>query len=282
MNSIFLPKEINKSDGSPVCYDVQSGIMKTDIHWHSCAEIIHMVKGSALIFSNEKWEMLNEGDTVFLPPGHLHCCHCTDERTKRTVIGMEEGAIPYLGNDHDAALNPFHSENVKNMLIFKSSENFIKLFAFFEKKNDDRGVSSKLDALIKIQQIYCEMLKIWESAGTVHINSKKSPIVLGLENIMKTRFSESLDAVKVARELNISYSYMANVLHRELNSNFGDLLLKERIEASKKLLLTTEMSITDIALETGFTDSSYFIKKFRIYTGTTPHNYRVTNLRIIK
>ena len=72
---------------------------------------------------------------------------------------------------------------------------------------------------------------------------------------------------------------MATLLSREVGTSFVELLLSERINAAKKLLLTTDMSITDIALDTGFSDSSYFIKKFRRSTGITPYKYRIENLK---
>ena len=280
MNSIFLPKEINKSDGSPVCYDIQSVPIKTEIHWHSCAEIIHMKKGEALIFLNELWTTLGEGETVFLPPGHLHCCHCTDKNAKRVVIGLEKELIPSLGKEHELALSPFTGDEIKEHLTVPKNEQLNSLFELLENRNSSHKMHDRLTAMIIIQSIYCELLKFWENVGVFRETNKKSSIVRQVERIIESRFSESLEANEVAMELNISYSYLSTLLRRELNTNFGDLLLKARIDASKKLLLTTNMSITDIALESGFTDSSYFIKKFRTYTGTTPHKYRISNLNV--
>lgn len=47
-----------------------------------------------------------------------------------------------------------------------------------------------------------------------------------------------------------------------------------RIERACEQLLSTEMSITDIGLNCGFNEISYFIKTFRKAIGTTPHQYR--------
>ena len=43
---------------------------------------------------------------------------------------------------------------------------------------------------------------------------------------------------------------------------------------AKSLLTTTDMRITDIALETGFYDHAHFIRSFRAATGQTPAIYR--------
>ena len=47
-----------------------------------------------------------------------------------------------------------------------------------------------------------------------------------------------------------------------------------RLEQSKGLLLHTDLSITEIALRTGFNSTSYFIKKFQEANDCSPHKYR--------
>ena len=43
---------------------------------------------------------------------------------------------------------------------------------------------------------------------------------------------------------------------------------------AKKLLTTTDISINEISLKTGFNDYFYFLKTFKKYTGHTPSEYR--------
>ena len=47
-----------------------------------------------------------------------------------------------------------------------------------------------------------------------------------------------------------------------------------RIEKAKPLLLHSDSSVTEIALEVGFNNTSYFIKKFQQATGMSPHKFR--------
>ena len=277
MNKNLLPKILKRNGGAGFCLDLQRESVSTEIHWHDCAEIIHVMKGETLLFSNEKWETLSEGDTVFLPPGHLHCCRCGSEAAERVVIGLAENFIPDSGKEHAAALAPFHSERIHSWLIFRGGDALSGLFSGFYCEESGASAAAGLDTAIRIQRIYCEMLRMWESLGMIGAGYRRHPIVSKIEGIIRERFSEALTAGEVAARLNISYSYMAALLRKELHVSFGGLLLKERIAAAKKLLLATDMSITEIALETGFTDSSYFIKKFRAAAGMTPHKYRRIN-----
>ena len=47
-----------------------------------------------------------------------------------------------------------------------------------------------------------------------------------------------------------------------------------KLEDAKKLLSETDLSITEIALDTGFNDVSYFIKLFKKQFGISPLKYR--------
>lgn len=53
-----------------------------------------------------------------------------------------------------------------------------------------------------------------------------------------------------------------------------EYLIKYRLNQSKKLLLETDMTITDICQQCGFSDSAYFGKVFRRSFGITPGEYR--------
>jgi AraC-like DNA-binding protein len=47
-----------------------------------------------------------------------------------------------------------------------------------------------------------------------------------------------------------------------------------RIEKAKKLLEKAELIISDVASDSGFNDTSSFIKQFKKITGMTPAGYR--------
>lgn len=53
-----------------------------------------------------------------------------------------------------------------------------------------------------------------------------------------------------------------------------EFLIRRRLESAQRLLRDTDRSITDIALEAGFSDSNYMARQFRRLTGMTPSRYR--------
>ena len=53
-----------------------------------------------------------------------------------------------------------------------------------------------------------------------------------------------------------------------------DYLVAYRVEKASRKLLSTDMSVTDIAFAAGFNDLSYFIKTFKKLKGKTPADFR--------
>ena len=81
------------------------------------------------------------------------------------------------------------------------------------------------------------------------------------------------DAAAVA---GMSNSHYSREFGRCVGRSFRDYLLLTRINAAEKLLLLTDMSVTEIALASGFATSSHFIERFKRLRGMTPSKYRQT------
>ena len=89
-----------------------------------------------------------------------------------------------------------------------------------------------------------------------------------------THYAEPLHIADVAGKLHLSPDYFGVLFRRIVGENFNTYLMRIRIEESKLLLLSTNDSLTDIAIATGFSDQSYFCKVFKKHTGITPGKYR--------
>ena len=93
--------------------------------------------------------------------------------------------------------------------------------------------------------------------------------------------SENLDTdlkiAEIAQEVNMSPSHFTRLFKLATGLAPHQYIMQKRIEAAKKLLSETEISIAQIALEIGFQSQSRFTTLFRQLTGTTPRAYRAKN-----
>ncbi len=90
------------------------------------------------------------------------------------------------------------------------------------------------------------------------------------ENITK-EFSLS----DMADSLSASKFYLCHVFKEKTGTSIQRHVRELRMAKAKQMLLKTDASISDIALECGFTDHSYFTKLFRIAEGKTPSEFRI-------
>ena len=91
---------------------------------------------------------------------------------------------------------------------------------------------------------------------------------------MSEHYSQPLTLEAVAKEVGLSTSYFSGLFHQVVGVSFREHLCAIRVEESKQLLLSTDYSLTDIAIAVGFADQSYFCKVFKRIVGMTPGKFR--------
>jgi AraC-like DNA-binding protein len=109
-------------------------------------------------------------------------------------------------------------------------------------------------------------------------------IITQIENILTKYFAETklkeqgLPTVKfLAENVNLSPSYLSDLLKKETGKNAQEHIHFYLIEEAKNYLINTEKNINEIAYSLGFEYPQYFNKLFKQKTGNTPMEYRNLN-----
>ena len=109
-------------------------------------------------------------------------------------------------------------------------------------------------------------------------------VVSKVENILKGYFeneekrNDGIPSVKdLANKVNLSPSYLSDLLKRETGLNAQDHIHYFVIEQAKNILLQTNQSVSEIAYSLGFEYPQYFSRLFKQKTGKTPLEYRSNN-----
>jgi YesN/AraC family two-component response regulator len=91
---------------------------------------------------------------------------------------------------------------------------------------------------------------------------------------ISTNYMHKISLDNVANYIYLSPSYLCKIFKEEMKTNFSNYLNRVRVEKSKILLLSEQLTITEIAILVGFCDQSYFNKVFKKQTGITPKKFR--------
>lgn len=87
-------------------------------------------------------------------------------------------------------------------------------------------------------------------------------------------FKEDLTLKKVAAAIGYSPKHISHCLSEIPGSSFCNILNSARINYASKLLRTTDMTVVDIALKSGFASETVFYGVFKKIKGMTPNQYR--------
>ena len=89
-----------------------------------------------------------------------------------------------------------------------------------------------------------------------------------------THFAEALSREDIARHVGISADYLTDCFRQELNITPMIYLRRYRILQARELLETTNLSMTQVAFNVGFSESAHFTRLFQREVGMTPRAYR--------
>ena len=87
-----------------------------------------------------------------------------------------------------------------------------------------------------------------------------------------------LSLERIARECKLSVNYFARAFTRSTGISPHRWLMQRRVDAAKYLMLTTDSSLVEISLRSGFSDQSHFTRVFAEATGETPGRWRQIQL----
>ena len=78
----------------------------------------------------------------------------------------------------------------------------------------------------------------------------------------------------LAEQFHLNPQYISQLFKREIGVNFLAYLTSFRMEKAKKLLLSTSLSVAEVAEQSGYGDYRVFTKVFKKSEGITPSQYR--------
>ena len=99
------------------------------------------------------------------------------------------------------------------------------------------------------------------------------------ENILDKYFTDNSDLTlptveKLATELNVSSSYLSDMLRNLTGQNTQQHIHEKLIKRAKEILTTTNLTVSEIAYQLGFKYPQSFSKLFKSKTNLTPIEYR--------
>ena len=99
-------------------------------------------------------------------------------------------------------------------------------------------------------------------------------VISSIMRYMQEHLSEEVSLSVLSEVFHLNPQYISQLFKNKIGVGFLAYLTNIRIEKAKKLLLSTSMSVTEIAEFSGYSDYRVFTKVFKKTEGITPSQFR--------
>lgn len=234
-----------------------------DLHWHDCFEIEFVLEGKAVqVLNGEKYEM-SAGTLYMLNPTDFHSVKSNgaevynimfseevlDEDVLQKILGVEKNIVFTL------------SDREKVNIKFMMSQ---MLYEF-----DNNSEFS--DLLIKnyMECLLMMILRKCEFGKEVKRDSENDSVRKALLYI-HSRFRENPTLVQVAEIAGFNKNYFSGLFHETTGKTYKEYLNALKLEHSKKLVLTSNLPITEVCYASGYNSLTNFLRVFKNQYGVSP------------
>lgn len=104
--------------------------------------------------------------------------------------------------------------------------------------------------------------------------NRKSSYIEDFKNLVEIHFKERKRTSDYSQELTISANYLNSLIKEKFDISAENYIQNRVILEAERLLLNTDLSVTEISFELGFLDKSHFGKYFKKITQESPNNFR--------
>ena len=230
-------------------------------HWHESTELLYFPQGKWNVISDGEMYSVSSGDIIVVNSGQIHAVERIEGEGRTYCLQISPdflGAKNYFKN---------YMKNVPELEVY-----FKNILSEYENHNKGYEMAAMGNVCMLLSHIQ-RNFPAEEYMIDDYTFSRREKI----GNIIKF-ISENLEkkitTKTLCEEFFMSESHMCHFFKNQTGQSVTEYINRLKVEKSKKLLKDTDMSVTDIAMKTGFEDSCYFTRVFKKYEKKTPLQYR--------
>lgn len=132
----------------------------------------------------------------------------------------------------------------------------------------------KVNRLEYLEDILSDLMYFIESILEQLNMSQEHEIVRKTKQYVHAHLSSDLKVLEVSRQLGVNPDYLSHLFRIETGIRYIDYVNHARIEKACERIRVSNDKVYEIAEQTGFENTNYFIRVFKKHTGYTPLDYR--------
>lgn len=252
-------------------------------HWHNAMEVIIPVENYYDVTTSSNNFHLQQGDILIIPPGEIHSLFPPDRKDGLGLRYIYLIDISFLAKIKGFAIlktlmsQPLHITQADYGNLHKK---LLNLFMDIEKEYFDNKEFCEIS-------IYSILLKIFAQLGYNRTNSralfsnikshKKAEYIQKLNIVLDYIDANYMDEINIdgmAKMAGFSKYHFSRLFTEYTKYSFCEYINFRRIQAAAVLLSNDALSITEIALQSGFSSIPTFNRLFKRFNNCSPSEYR--------
>ncbi|MBQ2704677.1 MAG: helix-turn-helix transcriptional regulator [Clostridia bacterium] len=223
------------------------------LHIHRSFELYSQIEGESVVTIDDQTYTLIAGNSVLIFPYQAHS-YKRITKGKHTICIFSPSLVP-----------DFHSTDkvVPQNNLFKFSA--IKL------DSTDNLFTCKSVAYSICGEF--EKNRQYRNRSKLFLFDKITPILV----FANENYKKHITLKSAVSNSHYDYAYISKLFKKTIGVSFNQYVNALRVQESKKMLITTQKSITEIAFECGFNSLRNYNRQFFDQTGQTPTEYRKQN-----
>ncbi|KUP08835.1 AraC family transcriptional regulator [Bacillus coahuilensis m2-6] len=249
-------------------------------HYHKEVEFVAILEGNMGMQTKDEHVLLSEGDVILFGSSQPHRTYKPYPIETRYIVfqvdlrkHIDEGMIQYA-NIFSEITAPLDRLNY----IFRQSDTikneFFNIIQELLKESQEKEKGYEIAISTGIKQLMLKLLR-YDTQHVLHATDSSDIARLQpLLDYVDNHLSERLPVEEAAQFLNLNYHYFMRYFKKAMGITFVEYVHYKRIKKAELLLLTSELSITEVSFAVGIPNLPQFYKLFKRYNDGSPKEFR--------
>ncbi|RHX91282.1 AraC family transcriptional regulator [Leptospira yasudae] len=242
-------------------------------HRHSYFALFFFEKGEGIHTIDFHEFTIEPNSLFFLKPGQVHSW-----KFSKPVKGYALKISPEFYSERGENLSsirefPFFSfapglSKIKIEDVSRLNSDFRRLL--------EEAVSDKDQKMLfaLTQVALCQAKKEYVREFDAGTDSGKSAAVVSFQSLLEENFLKERNTTFYSRKIGIAPNTLNRICHETLGKSVKAVIHDRILLEIKRLLLHSNLNITQISYELGFEDNAYFSRYFKAKSGISPEKFR--------
>ena len=251
------------------------------VHWHDEFEIIYVRSGFLTVSISGESYIGKTGEAFVVPPGNLHLMGSQSGTVDYYTFLFPLKYISFRTDDmlDEKLLEPLNSGHLMICPRVKDTAKELceQLIEIYEAKKDES--ESKITTQVRTKIILLQfILEMWKKGFVIENDtSGRNTVEKEMVSYIQQNFTGKISLREFGEQFHLSEKYISRYFKEHFHITLSQYVTYLRLEHAKQLLQDTDIPVTDVAMQSGYQNVSYFIRSFQKAYAVSPLKYRKNN-----